>query len=142
LRLKLRAHSLNYQLNQNKNLEIRPDGEVIDIGELNMKRLDIKNWNTSDRIINWSYYKDLRIAMSKADTGRFGGGYQYVFVDKDNAPKLTINIGRIPNANGRYSIRGKSASGKYSNIYSLSYQFISNAAHVRYTFNEIINQLC
>jgi hypothetical protein len=107
-----------------------------------MKRLDIKNWNTSDKIMNWSYYRNLRIAMPKADTGRFGGGYQYVFVDKDNALKLTIQISRIPNANGRYSIRGKTIEGKYSNIHTMSYQLISNAANVRYTFNEIINELC
>jgi hypothetical protein len=107
-----------------------------------MKRLDIKNWDTSDSIMNWGYYKELRIVMPRYDNGRFGGGYQYRFVDKENVLKLTINISRIPNANGRYSIRGKSAEGKYSNIHTMSYQLISNVGQVRYTFNEIINELC
>ena len=107
-----------------------------------IKRLDIKNWNTSDRIMNWGYYKELRIAMPMVDNGRFGGGYQYVFVDKDNAPKLTIHISRIPNVNGRYSIRGRTMDGTFSNIHTMSYQLISNVGQVRYTFNEIINELC
>jgi hypothetical protein len=107
-----------------------------------MKRLDIKNWDTSDRILEIEYFKGLRIVMPRYDNGRFGGGYQYRFVDKENVLKLTINISRIPNADKKYSIRGKSAEGKYSNIHSIGYHQISNVGHVRYIFNEIINELC
>ena len=107
-----------------------------------MKRLDIKNWDTSDNIMKWGYCNGLRIVMPRYDNGRFGGGYQYRFVDKENVLKLTINISRIPNADKKYSIRGKSAEGKYSNIHSIGYHQISNVGHVRYIFNEIINELC
>jgi len=96
-----------------------------------MKRLDIKNWDTSDRILEIEYFKGLRIVMPRYDNGRFGGGYQYRFVDKENVLKLTINISRIPNAQQKYSIRGKSAEGKYSNIHSIGYHQISNVGHVR-----------
>jgi len=32
--------------------------------------------------------------------------------------------------------------GTYSNIHTMSYHLISNVVQVRYTFNEIINELC
>jgi hypothetical protein len=105
-----------------------------------MKRLDIKNWDTSDKILKWDYYKGLRIVMPRYNN--VNGGYQYRFVDKENVLKLTINISRIPTAQRKYSIRGKSAEGKYSNIHSIGYHQISNVVHVRYIFNEIINELC
>jgi hypothetical protein len=44
-----------------------------------MKRLDIKNWDTSDNIMKWGYCNGLRIVMPRYDNGRFGGGYQYRF---------------------------------------------------------------
>jgi hypothetical protein len=105
-----------------------------------MKRLEIKNWDTSDKILKWDYYKGLRIVMPRYNN--VNGGYQYRFVDKENVLKLTINISRIPNAQQKYLIRGKSAEGKYSNIHSIGYHQISNVVHVRYIFNEIINELC
>jgi hypothetical protein len=105
-----------------------------------MKRLDIKNWDTSVAILKWDYHKGLKIVMPRYDN--VNGGYQYRFVDKENVLKLTINISRIPNADKKYSIRGKSAEGKYSNIHSIGYHQISNVGHVRYIFNEIINELC
>ena len=107
-----------------------------------MKRLKIKNWDTSDRILEIEYFKGLRIVLPAIDNSRIGGAYSYKFIDKHRALKLTINISRLPTAQQKYSIRGKSAEGKYSNIHSISYQLISNVGHVRYVFNEIINELC
>jgi hypothetical protein len=107
-----------------------------------MKRLEIKNWDTSDKILKWDYHTGLRIVMPAIDNQRIGGAYQYRFVDKHRALKLTINISRLPNAQQKYLIRGKSAEGKYSNIHSIGYHQISNVGHVRYIFNEIINELC
>jgi hypothetical protein len=107
-----------------------------------MKRLEIKNWDTSDKILKWDYCKALKIVLPAIDNSRIGGAYQYRFVDKHRALKLTINIGRLPNTQQKYLIRGKSAEGKYSNIHSIGYNQISNAGHVRYIFNEIINELC
>jgi hypothetical protein len=107
-----------------------------------MKRLDIKNWDTSDKILNWDYHNGLRIVIPTLDNQRMGGAYQYRFVDKHRGLKLTINISRLPNAQQKYPIRGKSAEGKYSNIHSMNYHLLKDIGYVRYVFNEIINELC
>jgi hypothetical protein len=106
-----------------------------------MKRLEIKNWDTSDKILKWDYHNGLRIVMPDIQHQQ-PEGFRYRFVDDSNELKLTINIGRFPNPQKQYPIRGKSVGGNYSGVYGLNIDRLKDIGYVRYVFNEIIHELC
>jgi hypothetical protein len=105
-----------------------------------MKRLEIKNWDSCDKILKWDYHKGLRIVMP--DVQHQPEGFRYRFVDDSNELKLTINIGRFPNPQKQYPIRGKSADGKYGSVHAMNIDRLKDIGYVRYVFNEIIHELC
>ena len=106
-----------------------------------MKRLTIENWDTSRKITQWEYNNGLVIGEVTDKSTMYGGAYIYRFW-KRGAQILSITISRAE-AGGKFAIRGQLYDmGRYSSIYRLSKDMIANTGHIRYVFNEIINELC
>jgi hypothetical protein len=106
-----------------------------------MKRLTIENWDTSRKITQWEYNNGLVIGEATDKSTMYGGAYIYRFY-KRGEHILSITISRAE-AGGKFAIRGQLYDmGRYSNIHNLSKDMIANTGHIRYVFNEIINELC
>ena len=105
-----------------------------------MKRLTIENWDTSKKITQWEYNNGLVIGEVTDKSTRYGGAYIYRFW-KRGAQILSITISRAE-AGGKFAIRGQLYDMGRCNIHNLSKDMIANTGHIRYVFNEIINELC
>ena len=106
-----------------------------------MKRLKIANWDTSPKIVKWDYLNELVIGEVTDKSTMYGGAYIYRFY-KRGEHVLSITISRA-SLGGKFAIRGQHAERlTYSNIYNLTKEQITQTSHIRYVFNEIINQLC
>ena len=106
-----------------------------------MKRLTIENWDTSRKIAQWEYNNGLVIGEVTDKSTMYGGAYIYRFY-KRGEHVLSITISRASLVN-KFAIRGQHAERlTYSNIHNLTKEQIAQTSHIRYVFNEIINELC
>ena len=106
-----------------------------------MKRLRISNWDTANAIVKWDYLNGLVIGEVTDKSTMYGGAYIYRFY-KRGEHVLSITISRASLVN-KFAIRGQHAERlTYSNIHNLTKEQIAQTGHIRYVFNEIINQLC
>lgn len=105
-----------------------------------MKRLTIKNWDTASKIVKFEYLRGLVIGEATDKSTIYGGAYIYKFY-KWGELVLSITISRA-NPVGKFAIRGNDGSGRYSKIHNLTHKEIANTVHIRYVFNEIIDELC
>ena len=107
-----------------------------------MKRLKITNWDTSPKIVKCDYLNGLVIGEVTDKSTMYGGAYIYRFYKKGGDHILSITISRASLAN-KFAIRGQHHNkSRYSTIHNLSKDMIANTGHIRYVFNEIINELC
>ena len=106
-----------------------------------MKRLKIANWDTSPKIVKWDYLNELVIGEVTDKSTMYGGAYIYRFY-KRGEHVLSITISRASLVN-KFAIRGEHHNkSRYSKIHNLNKDMIANTGHIRYVFNEIINELC